>query len=93
MVQIEEIDFVLNFLIAIITILTIIIGVFQWKINQIKKNTASDVSGDHNIKENHQDINQLKQMVITLQTSISDLCDRISRLEGAFSQHNRESNK
>ena len=84
---------ILTFLVAIITIMSFVIGAFQWKINQIKNDTKRTVSTANHHQENHKDINQLKEIIISLQIKITDLCDRISRMEGAFNQHNREAKK
>lgn len=84
---------ILTLLVGVITIMSFVIGVFQWKIAQIKNDTKRHVSTVNNTQENNKDINQLKEIIISLQTKINDLCDRISRMEGAFTQHNREAKK
>lgn len=84
---------VLTFLLGIIAILTFLTGIFRWKMVQIQNDTRRHVSTANSTSENHKDINQLKEIIISLQTKITDLCDRISRMEGAFNQHNRERGK
>jgi hypothetical protein len=80
----------LTFLLGIIVILTAVTGIMKWKSDQIKKDTTRQTTNKSDTDENHKEINQLKTLIISLQSSVADLCDRISRMEGAFKEHNRE---
>lgn len=64
--------------------------VMQWKIKQIKNQARYETRSEKEIINNQKDINQIKEMLITLEANSSDMRDRIARLEGAFNQHNTE---
>jgi hypothetical protein len=80
----------LALLLGIIAILSFTTGIYKWKSSQIHSDAVRRTTTVNDTEENHKDINQLKVLVIALQVSIGDLCDRISRMEGAFNQHNKE---
>jgi len=83
------------------TAVSIIAGVFRWKFNQIKSQVLSESTQSKEIIDNHKDINQLKEMFMKMQAQqaqqddkilelIQSICDRISKMEGAWNQHNVE---
>lgn len=83
-------DNLMTLLLGAIGVLTFTTGLFKWKSDQIKRDATRRTTTRNDTQENHKDINQLKEIIISLQSRISELCDRISRMEGAFNQHNRE---
>lgn len=80
----------LTFLIGILTVIGAAAGFIKWKIVQIKKDTTRNVSTSSNVQENLKEINQLKSDMVALETKVSEIRDRVSRMEGQFDQHNRE---
>jgi len=84
---------ILSFLLGVIAILSVIVTAFRWKIVQIQNDTTRRVTTTNDTSENHKDINQLKENKISMEITLGDLSTRVARLEGAFEQLNKESNK
>ena len=66
----ESVDFynaVLSFTVSIITVVTVVIGVFQWKLRQVVKNSNLQINTDNSIK--------------TIMERLQKICDKISSLE------------
>ena len=90
MAELELYTELLTFFILTTTALSILIGAMQWNTHRIKTKTLNESSQSNEIIDNHREINQLKEMILKLSGDIQGICDRLSKMEGEWNQHNRE---